>query len=192
MLDSDGKEFARFFGSRKDAFFDKKLVAKIDAKLEEYRRSLTHVPEIAKYLATMVQQEKTEIKTFKNLVLQLESKQFATRESASKALLSIGEPAYQFLKNSRPSSIEAKTRVRMIVKKFAQWRQIIEQFQLERDVIYLAEFAETHPKIAQHLERIVSVPDGVEVSKWWKQHGKNYQWDADSRKYVQRTDESKK
>lgn len=181
VLDSEGKELGRY-GTYKKFEFDDKVVAIIESIEAKYRRSQTKVLD---YLLTWIDSDEIAPSRFKQLVSELNSPKYGTRESASNALVSLGEPAYQFLSNYESRGAESDSRVFSIVNQLKHRHDVIIRNGLDHDISYLAKYAEQHSVVEDYLKRIMP-PNvaAIDIPTWWTENRDRYKWDVDSRKFV--------
>lgn len=185
VLDSDAKELAK---SRSRVFeFDQPLIKKIEEIGAEYRISQTVLVD---YLLTWIDSENIHDSKIGTLISELNSPQFATRNSAERKLEALGEPAYQFLTNYKPADVESRSRTRSILQKLKTRREIIVRDDLDHNIEYLVKHASGNSRLMEYLNRILpeNVPFG-EIERWWKENGEKHKWHASEKKFVEQTED---
>lgn len=180
VLDHDGKELSQY--SNKLLEFDDETIKNIEAVGAEYRIAQKVLVE---YLLTWINSTLIHQSQIENLVSQLDSPRYATRESASQSLESLGEPTYQFFLNHEPADAESQSRLRAIGKILKSRRDIIVRDGLDHNVQYLAKHAINNPDVLAHLRQILpETLDIDEIEQWWKDNGQRYDWDAEEKQFV--------
>lgn len=180
ILDRDGNELMKF-GNRA-LEFDDELIKNIKATGAEYR---IEQEVLVEYLLTWINSGINHQSQIEDLVSQLDSPNYATRESASQSLASLGEPTYQFLINYEAADVESNSRLRALGKKLEIHREIIIRDGLDHNVKYLAKHAANNPYLLDHLYQIL--PEDVEaneIGRWWNDNGQRFNWNTDDKQFV--------
>lgn len=187
VLDSQGKEIGRY-GTYKKFEFDDEVVGILESFETQFRRSQT---EVFEYLLTWIDSDVIEPSRFDELVSELNSPKSIVREAATQTLVSLGEPAYQFLLKYQPTNAEARKRVLSIVGKLKIKHDVIVRNGLDHDISYLIEHMDRDPVVRDYLKRILPATvetsvtvETADIKKFWKENGDRCRWNAKTQRFI--------
>ena len=149
----------------------------VRAELRKHARPPIDDEDVAAYVASTRPIDENTIRSLTKLAVLLDTE---ARTEATQMLLSIGRPAYRFLRTHEAPSPEASRRIGILLKRMGVLERVVVERGLDYDVPYLIRVG-----AKRRLRAVLPTAAPANgVARWWKARSGNFRWDATRDRFV--------